>query len=538
MGKSPQSSHAEAFKSIYGRQPPRIDINGGSMVSGGQPSPSYAVGQEEIGQGSVVAYNPITVAAVPVSYTQYEVVAPPPPIALQQNAGILPAHEPQESLSHIPQAVTATATLASIVLSPRARDEQLALQQLKQTVNAVAAIGYDAQSSDELQIEVGDSIIVKGTWEDGVAYGTNVLDPTSYSAPQPTEDATAAEQSASLKPVASTFIPVSRNSSLKGAVGVSTAGSPLAARKMKAIKAYVKRMDDEVDLKVGDVVVVRSSFDDGWAYGVVQRGNRSETGFFPMSALETIRPESLLADVVSSSSSQYTSASSEDDGASSDRSSKHFISQQQNTSASALSFNQNSTTKMDVRASASTSTSMGTLSSSAPTGSYLATDESDDFWKDDLESNVSSLAADSDLSRASSTKANHHNSYSSLTTPRPRTSPARQQPRPASVPPALPVSSYHGAPSSVVSDASMASSTASLGSFANLYSHYYWRLNDEKNATGRPSWEAGDERRFSALLPEGTNVEDLAPPKPQQRYAFKKGELGLNGKGKARKGKN
>ncbi|KAJ1339862.1 hypothetical protein BSLG_005522 [Batrachochytrium salamandrivorans] len=58
--------------------------------------------------------------------------------------------------------------------------------------------------------------------------------------------------------------------------------------KVRVIDDYDRVMEDEIELRVGDIIIVIQEFDDGWAYGC--NTETSSNGVFPMSVCETFSP--------------------------------------------------------------------------------------------------------------------------------------------------------------------------------------------------------------------------------------------------------
>ncbi|KAI8847133.1 hypothetical protein BC829DRAFT_249366 [Chytridium lagenaria] len=62
-------------------------------------------------------------------------------------------------------------------------------------------------------------------------------------------------------------------------------GRPAPGKRMRVVKRYVPKLDDEVYLEVGDTVEIEDVFEDGWGCGV--NITSSESGAFPLSTLDS-----------------------------------------------------------------------------------------------------------------------------------------------------------------------------------------------------------------------------------------------------------
>ncbi|KAI9013605.1 hypothetical protein DFJ74DRAFT_682595 [Hyaloraphidium curvatum] len=66
---------------------------------------------------------------------------------------------------------------------------------------------------------------------------------------------------------------------------------------MVAIKNFVASRPDEIPLTVGDILAVRSLFDDGWAFGTDHSldAAANNNGYFPIAAAKTLTGEAMAS---------------------------------------------------------------------------------------------------------------------------------------------------------------------------------------------------------------------------------------------------
>ncbi|KAJ3233414.1 Sorbin and SH3 domain-containing protein 1 [Chytriomyces hyalinus] len=163
--------------------------------------------------------------------------------------------------------------------------------------NGSERVVYDfmPERPDEIKLRVGDEVVVNQEFDDGWAFGVNIttneegnfpLDClSSYTEPPPAS-------------VASSKKPKQRVSS------IYETASTTAATGEKVIYDFNPERPDEIELRVGDVVVITQSFDDGWAIGTNLR--TKQEGNFPLDCLaSTAEPATPAKNQRSRQSSLY-----------------------------------------------------------------------------------------------------------------------------------------------------------------------------------------------------------------------------------------
>ncbi|XP_055006692.1 SH3 domain-containing kinase-binding protein 1 [Boleophthalmus pectinirostris] len=146
-------------------------------------------------------------------------------------------------------------------------------------VEAVVEFEYEAQQDDELSLSVG-AIIVNirkddGGWWEGELHGRRGLFPDNFVREIKKEGKRDGGQAAVLKNELSNgrASPVSTETGVRPGKKVEQ----IRKRRCKAAFSYVPQHEDELELKIGDIIEIITEVEEGWWEGVLN----GKTGMFP-----------------------------------------------------------------------------------------------------------------------------------------------------------------------------------------------------------------------------------------------------------------
>ncbi|KAJ3395050.1 hypothetical protein HDU84_004509 [Entophlyctis sp. JEL0112] len=124
---------------------------------------------------------------------------------------------------------------------------------------------FNPAQSDELALRVGDSVVVKHRYDDGWAFGSNLT--TSNDGLFPL-DCLSVDVSSPRKQRSSSMYGSQDNSSsnIFGAYSGSNE-SPKKDGADKVVYDFTPERSDEIELRIGQEVIITKKFDDGWGYG-------------------------------------------------------------------------------------------------------------------------------------------------------------------------------------------------------------------------------------------------------------------------------
>uniref|UniRef100_A0A668A8Y0 Osteoclast-stimulating factor 1 n=1 Tax=Myripristis murdjan TaxID=586833 RepID=A0A668A8Y0_9TELE len=153
---------------------------------------------------------------------------------------------------------------------------------------AVVEFDYEAQQDDELSLTVGDVITNirrdDGGWWEGELGGRRGLFPDNFVREIKKEGKRDGGQASTIKSDLSNgrASPVSDPS-----VRPSRKGEQIRKRRCKAAFSYLPQNEDELELKIGDIIEIIAEVEEGWWEGVLN----GKTGMFPSNFTKEIVPE-------------------------------------------------------------------------------------------------------------------------------------------------------------------------------------------------------------------------------------------------------
>ncbi|XP_051266641.1 SH3 domain-containing kinase-binding protein 1 isoform X3 [Dicentrarchus labrax] len=156
-------------------------------------------------------------------------------------------------------------------------------------VEAVVEFDYEAQQDDELSLTVGDIIVNirrdDGGWWEGELGGRRGLFPDNFVREIKKEAKRDAGQTSMIRSDLSNgrASPVSDPSVRPG-----RKGEQIRKRRCKAAFSYVPQHEDELGLKIGDVIEIIAEVEEGWWEGYLN----GKTGMFPSNFTKEILTES------------------------------------------------------------------------------------------------------------------------------------------------------------------------------------------------------------------------------------------------------
>lgn len=146
-------------------------------------------------------------------------------------------------------------------------------------VEAVVEFDYEAQQDDELSLTVGDIIVNirrdDGGWWEGELNGRRGLFPDNFVREIKKEGKRDGGQAAVLKNELSNgrASPVSADTGVRPGKKVEQ----IRKRRCKAAFSYAPQHEDELELKIGDIIDIIAEVEEGWWEGVLN----GKTGMFP-----------------------------------------------------------------------------------------------------------------------------------------------------------------------------------------------------------------------------------------------------------------
>uniref|UniRef100_A0A673NAF3 Osteoclast-stimulating factor 1 n=1 Tax=Sinocyclocheilus rhinocerous TaxID=307959 RepID=A0A673NAF3_9TELE len=175
------------------------------------------------------------------------------------------------------------------------------------SVEAIVEFDYQAQHDDELTIAVGDIISNirknEGGWWEGELDGRRGLFPDNF-----------VKKESSLAGSKSDLSNGSASPKSEPSLRSTKKGSAFRKRRCKAAFSYTPQNEDELELKIGDVIEVLGEVEEGWWEGTLS----GRTGMFPsnftselLAEAEDLTPQD---DTRSTRTSQSDSTGSESDG--------------------------------------------------------------------------------------------------------------------------------------------------------------------------------------------------------------------------------
>ncbi|CAJ1081629.1 SH3 domain-containing kinase-binding protein 1 isoform X1 [Xyrichtys novacula] len=156
-------------------------------------------------------------------------------------------------------------------------------------VEAVVEFDYEAQQDDELSLTVGDIIVNirrdDGGWWEGELGGRRGLFPDNFVREIKKESKRDGGQASMIRSELSNgrASPVSDPSVRPG-----RKGEQIRKRRCKAAFSYVPQHEDELELKIGDVIEIIAEVEEGWWEGSLN----GKTGMFPSNFTKEILAES------------------------------------------------------------------------------------------------------------------------------------------------------------------------------------------------------------------------------------------------------
>ncbi|XP_018534819.1 SH3 domain-containing kinase-binding protein 1 isoform X2 [Lates calcarifer] len=156
-------------------------------------------------------------------------------------------------------------------------------------VEAVVEFDYEAQQDDELSLTVGDIIVNirrdDGGWWEGELGGRRGLFPDNFVREIKKEGKRDGGQMSMIRSDLANgrASPVSDSSVRPG-----RKGEQIRKRRCKAAFSYVPQHEDELELKIGDIIEVIAEVEEGWWEGILN----GKTGMFPSNFTREVLTES------------------------------------------------------------------------------------------------------------------------------------------------------------------------------------------------------------------------------------------------------
>ncbi|XP_070709182.1 SH3 domain-containing kinase-binding protein 1 [Pempheris klunzingeri] len=156
-------------------------------------------------------------------------------------------------------------------------------------VEAVVEFDYEAQQDDELSLTVGDIIVNirrdDGGWWEGELGGRRGLFPDNFVREIKKEGKRDGGQAGMIRSDLSNgrASPVSDSSTRPG-----KKGEQIRKRRCKAAFSYVPQHEDELELKIGDIIEIIAEVEEGWWEGFLN----GKSGMFPSNFTKEIQIES------------------------------------------------------------------------------------------------------------------------------------------------------------------------------------------------------------------------------------------------------
>ncbi|XP_035854166.1 SH3 domain-containing kinase-binding protein 1 isoform X5 [Sander lucioperca] len=176
-------------------------------------------------------------------------------------------------------------------------------------VEAVVEFDYEAQQDDELSLTVGDIILNirrdDGGWWEGELDGRRGLFPDNFVREIKKEAKRDGGQASMIRPDLSNgrASPVSDPSTRSG-----KKVEQIRKRRCKAAFSYVPQHEDELELKIGDVIEIIAEVEEGWWEGFLN----GKSGMFPSNFTKVIQTESETSSLNTSQEELRSSRTSKD----------------------------------------------------------------------------------------------------------------------------------------------------------------------------------------------------------------------------------
>ncbi|XP_039645842.1 SH3 domain-containing kinase-binding protein 1 isoform X3 [Perca fluviatilis] len=176
-------------------------------------------------------------------------------------------------------------------------------------VEAVVEFDYEAQQDDELSLTVGDIIVNirrdDGGWWEGELDGRRGLFPDNFVREIKKEAKRDGGQASMIRPDLSNgrASPVSDPSTRSG-----KKVEQIRKRRCKAAFSYVPQHEDELELKIGDVIEIIAEVEEGWWEGFLN----GKSGMFPSNFTKVIQTESETSSLNTSQEELRSSRTSKD----------------------------------------------------------------------------------------------------------------------------------------------------------------------------------------------------------------------------------
>ncbi|XP_032359341.1 SH3 domain-containing kinase-binding protein 1 [Etheostoma spectabile] len=176
-------------------------------------------------------------------------------------------------------------------------------------VEAVVEFDYEAQQDDELSLTVGDIIVNirrdDGGWWEGELDGRRGLFPDNFVREIKKEAKRDGGQASMIRPDLSNgrASPVSDPGARSG-----KKVEQIRKRRCKAAFSYVPQHEDELELKIGDVIEIIAEVEEGWWEGFLN----GKSGMFPSNFTKVIQTESETSSLNTSQEELRSSRTSKD----------------------------------------------------------------------------------------------------------------------------------------------------------------------------------------------------------------------------------
>ncbi|KAM6908311.1 SH3 domain-containing kinase-binding protein 1 [Lycodopsis pacificus] len=176
-------------------------------------------------------------------------------------------------------------------------------------VEAVVEFDYEAQQDDELGLTVGDIVVNirrdDGGWWEGELGGRRGLFPDNFVREIKKEGKRDGGQASMIRSDLSNgrASPVSDPGVRSG-----RKGEQIRKRRCKAAFSYAPQHEDELELKIGDVIEIISEVEEGWWEGFVN----GKTGMFPSNFTKVVQTESETSSLDTSQEELHSTRTSKD----------------------------------------------------------------------------------------------------------------------------------------------------------------------------------------------------------------------------------